>query len=182
MSTKNIYFFKVTIRDTQNNTEVPVSSFKAIFQSIIDQHSRNGALKLDYQSSEPIMLDVLEHTDSLLIGLFDNAIIKKIQGTGIIKKRNQHIMRGIIYATISVVSGLYLVFFPQGTSCFSKAIWYFFQDAEIVFMGFLIVYFLLSLREMGALVKSVYQSGQVKTEAEIKELKEQIKKSATKEK
>lgn len=66
MSTKNIYFFKVTIRDTQNNTEVPVSSFKAIFQSIIDQHSRNGALKLDYQSSEPIMLDVLEHTDEFL--------------------------------------------------------------------------------------------------------------------
>ena len=66
MSTKNIYFFKVTIRDTQNNTEVPVSSFKAIFQSIIDQHSKNGALKLDYQSSEPIMLDVLEHTDEFL--------------------------------------------------------------------------------------------------------------------
>lgn len=66
MSTKNIYLFKVTIRDTQNNTEVPVTSFKALFQSVIDQHSRNGALKLDYQSSKPIMLDVLEHTDEFL--------------------------------------------------------------------------------------------------------------------
>lgn len=91
-------------------------------------------------------------------------------------------MRGIIYATISVVSGLYLVFIPQGTSCFSTAIRYLFQNAEIVFMCFLIVYFLLSLREMGTLVKSVYQSGQVKSEAEIKELKEQIRKNTKRDK
>lgn len=66
MSTKNIYLFKVTIRDTQNNTEVPPTSFKDLFQNIIDLHSRNGALKLDYQTSEPIMLDVLEHNDEFL--------------------------------------------------------------------------------------------------------------------
>ena len=142
----------------------------------------DGSFHFDIITVNSVFAGFLYTNYSLLIGLFDNAIIKKIQGTGIIKKRNQHIMRGIIYATISIVSGLYLVFIPQGTSCFSKAIWYLFQDAEIVFMGFLIVYFLLSLCEMGALVKSVYQSGQVKTEAEIKELKEQIKKSATKEK
>lgn len=117
---------------------------------------------------------------SLLIGLFDNAVIKKIQNTSIIKKRNQHIMRGIIYATISVVSGLYLVLIPQGSSHFSKAVWYLFQNAEIVFMGFLIIYFLLSLYEMSSLVKSVHQTDEYKTDAEIKALKDQIRNSSTK--
>lgn len=37
MSTKNIYLFKVVIRDTQTNTEVPVRSFKVLFQDVFDR-------------------------------------------------------------------------------------------------------------------------------------------------
>ena len=34
MSTKNIYLFKVSIRDTQTNTEVPVQLFRGLFREI----------------------------------------------------------------------------------------------------------------------------------------------------
>ena len=43
---------------------------------------------------------------SLLIGILDNPQVKKAQNTEIISKRNSHILHGIVYATVSVVSGL----------------------------------------------------------------------------
>lgn len=53
MSTKNIYLFKVSIRDTQTNTEVPVQLFRGLFQEIFDREGRNNALKLTYEDTEP---------------------------------------------------------------------------------------------------------------------------------
>ena len=52
MSTKNIYLFKVSIRDTQTNTEVPVQLFRGLFQEIFDREGRNNALKLTYEDTE----------------------------------------------------------------------------------------------------------------------------------
>lgn len=66
MSTKNIYLFKVSIRDTQLNKEIPVNSFKQLFGEIINKESKNGALELTYQSAEPMMLDIIENTDEYL--------------------------------------------------------------------------------------------------------------------
>lgn len=66
MSIKNIYLFKVVIRDTQTNTEVPVNLFKGLFQEIFDRESRNSALKLTYEDTEPMMLDILEDTNEYL--------------------------------------------------------------------------------------------------------------------
>ncbi len=66
MSTKNIYLFKVVIRDTQTNTEVSVNSFKGLFQEIFNRESRNSALKLTYEDTEPMMLDILEDTTEYL--------------------------------------------------------------------------------------------------------------------
>lgn len=66
MSTKNIYLFKVVIRDTQTNTEVPVNLFKGLFQEIFNRESRNSALKLTYEDTEPMMLDILEDTNEYL--------------------------------------------------------------------------------------------------------------------
>ena len=43
MSTKNIYLFKVVIRDTQTNTEVPVRSFKVLFQDVFDRENPTAA-------------------------------------------------------------------------------------------------------------------------------------------
>lgn len=53
MSTKNIYLFKVSIRDTQTNTEVPVQLFRGLFREIFDREGRNNALKLTYEDTEP---------------------------------------------------------------------------------------------------------------------------------
>lgn len=66
MSTKNIYLFKLVIRDTQTNTEVAVNAFKGLLKDIFDRECRHGALKLTYQNAEPMMLDIIEDTDEYL--------------------------------------------------------------------------------------------------------------------
>jgi len=59
---------------------------------------------------------------SLLLGLLDNSIVEKVKNTKIISKRNSHILKGIIYATVSVMAGLYLVLVPTNGSKFLHAI------------------------------------------------------------
>jgi len=66
MSTKNIYLYKVIIRDTQTNREMPVNSFRGLFQEVFGRECRNDALKLTYQDSELMMLDIIEHNDEYL--------------------------------------------------------------------------------------------------------------------
>lgn len=112
---------------------------------------------------------------SLLVGLLDNSIVEKVKHTKIINKRNSHILKGIIYATISVVAGLYLVLVPSNTSRYLTIIYCFMQNVEIVFMAFLIFYFLLSLKEMCVLVNAIHNSKGARTNTDIKELKDKIK-------
>ncbi len=115
---------------------------------------------------------------SLLIGLLDNSIIEKIKNTDIIRKRNEHIIRGIVYATISVLAGLYLVLILPGNLPISKSVYNFVQSIEVVYMIFLIIYFLLSLYEMSLLVKGIHSPDNAKTDEEIKLLKTQIRENA----
>ena len=72
---------------------------------------------------------------SLLLGLLDNSIVEKVKNTKIISKRNSHILKGIIYATVSVMAGLYLVLVPTNGSKFLHAIYCFMQNAEIIIYG-----------------------------------------------
>lgn len=65
MSTKNIYLFKIVIRDTISNTIVPVCSFKPLFQEIFDREKHNNAIKLN-ENINPIILDILEDNDEYL--------------------------------------------------------------------------------------------------------------------
>lgn len=111
---------------------------------------------------------------SLLLGLLDNSIAEKVKNTKIISNRNTHILKGIIYATVSVIAGLYLVLVPASDSKFLYAIYCFIQNAEISFMIFLIFYFLLSLKEMSVLVGAIHNNKGAKTDKEIEELKEKI--------
>lgn len=110
----------------------------------------------------------------MLLGLLDNSIVEKVKNTKIISKRNSHILKGIIYATVSVIAGLYLVLVPTNGSKFLHAIYCFMQNAEISFMAFLIFYFLLFLKEMSVLVGAIHNDKGAKTDKEIKELKEKI--------
>ena len=112
---------------------------------------------------------------SLLIGLLDNSIAEKIKHTEIINKRNSHILKGIVYATISVVAGLYIVLIPPSSSPFSMIVFHFMQNAEVAFMAFLILYFLLSLKEMSELVNAIHKSDGKKSVEDIDALKEKIR-------
>ena len=112
---------------------------------------------------------------SLLIGLLDNSIIEKVRNTNIIEKRNTHILKGIVFATGSVVAGLFMVLTPIGLSGMLKILRCFMLNVEIVFMAFLIIYFLLSLYEMNILIKNTNNPKGKKSEEEIIALKEKIK-------
>lgn len=110
---------------------------------------------------------------SLLLGLLDNAIVEKLKNTKIISKRNSHIHKGIIYATSSVIAGLCLVLIPASDSKLFRVIYCFLQNAEVVFMAFLIIYFLLSLKEMSELVSAIHNDD-TKTDKDVEKLKEKI--------
>ncbi len=119
---------------------------------------------------------------SLLLGLLDNSIVEKVKHTKIISKRNAHILKGIIYATVSVIAGLYLVIIPTSDSGFLRAIYCFMQNTEITFIVFLIFYFLLSLKEMSVLIGAIHNDKGAKTDREIEELKEKIQSKQTNDK
>lgn len=117
---------------------------------------------------------------SLLVGLLDNKIIEKVAGTNIIKKRNRHILNGIIYATVSVVAGVYLTTVSIPSSKYRAAILCVAVNIELSFMLFSILYFVLSLREMNRLIGELHKSDNEKTPAEIKEFKKRVRDNANK--
>ena len=119
---------------------------------------------------------------SLLIGLVDKEIIREVQNTDIIPKRNSHILKGIIYSVISVFSGLCLVFLSD--SNLVGKVWKLIEviaiNTEGVFMVFCILYFALSLNEMYRLVNNINKSPDKKSKEKIGELREKIKRHHTK--
>ncbi len=94
MSTKNIYMYKVIIRDTENNNEVEVSRFKSLFQEVFNANSQNNALKLTYEDAEPIMLDILQDNDEFLF-----ARLNRKRPNNSLQKRNYN-----TYETTDVLS------------------------------------------------------------------------------
>lgn len=186
MATKNIYLFKAIIHDTQNNEEVPVTAFRHLFLRIFDAQCTNNALPLTYMDSEPMVLDIIDNTDnalfggflytnySLLIGLSDNKVMGKLKNTNIIEKRNHHIFNGILYATLSVIAGILLILYPDSNYLLTKLFYPFLQNSEIVFMVFLIIYFLLSLKEMNTLVNNISVSDNRISKAEIEEIRRKV--------
>lgn len=112
---------------------------------------------------------------SLLIGLLDNNIIEKVKNTGIINKRNSHILNGIICATISVLAALCIIFSQFDNTYFGTVIYCFTQNAEITFMLFLIMYFSLSLKEMNELVYAIHHPNHKKSAKDFNKLKEKIR-------
>lgn len=111
---------------------------------------------------------------SLLLGVLDNPIIEKVKNTNIIHKRNSHILKGITYATISVIAGLYLILAPVNNSKFWKLIYCFMQNAEIIFMFFLIIFFLLSLKEMNIIISSIHNNKNAMSKQEIQDFRNKI--------
>lgn len=67
MATKNIYLYKVTIKDESTGIEVSLDQYKSLFQSIITANSRNNALRLStVDEPEVTILDIIDNTDECL--------------------------------------------------------------------------------------------------------------------
>ncbi|WP_312061115.1 hypothetical protein [Anaerotignum sp.] len=114
---------------------------------------------------------------SLLIGLSDNSIINKIKNTDILEKRNAHILKGILYSVISIISALFIVL--KCNSLNSEAVESFhinlILNFEIVFLCFTILYFTISLIEMHKLVSEINKSISKKSDDEIEKIKDKIR-------
>lgn len=93
---------------------------------------------------------------SLMVGLLDNKIVQKLKSTDIIKRRNSHILRGIVCSVLSVCSSLIFILFPPAGSKLSDFFKCALCNVEITFMFFGIGYFLLSMKEMSSLVSAMY--------------------------
>lgn len=92
----------------------------------------------------------------------------------IISKRNAHIHLGIVYATVSVIAGIYLVLFSTPKKPLFTMLNLCAQMVEVVFMGFQILYFLLSLKEMTILISAINRPSDAFTPEDINILKKTI--------
>ena len=66
MSTKNVYFYKLSLYDTQSRQEMSLTQTKAIIEQIIANNAQNNAVSLSYNDAEPIVMDVLQQTNDYL--------------------------------------------------------------------------------------------------------------------
>ena len=84
MATKNIYLYKVTIKDESTGIEVSLDQYKSLFQSIIAANSRNNALRLStVDEPEVTILDIIDNTDECLFARLNR---KKLNNS--MQKRN----------------------------------------------------------------------------------------------
>ena len=111
---------------------------------------------------------------SLLVGLLDNRIVKKLKETSIVERRNNHIMNGIKCATYSIAASLYIILLSNLNWIGGKYINLFAMNVEIVYMIFLIIYFLMSIKEMNVLIEGLYSSDIKKSKEEMDELKDRM--------
>ena len=112
----------------------------------------------------------------ILISISSDQLIKKLEGTDILIKRNVLISYSIIYGAISILISLFFVLdlrlVIKGVSI--SFISDFFFTAEIVALILSVVYFLLSLRKMIQLLSYIYIPKRKYTAAKISLIKNQM--------
>ena len=117
----------------------------------------------------------------ILLSISDDQLVKKLEGTDILTKRNTVIAHSIIFGAISISTSLPYVLnfnFDWARSLFGKSIWfyskYFFFNLEILSLCFSILYFILSIRQMIKLLSVVYVPRPKLSDNDIDELKQKI--------
>ena len=110
----------------------------------------------------------------MLVGLLDNETIQKVKGTAIMTKRNSQALCGIVYATLSVVCGLYITLIGKREGTIEEYLFCWMLNGEIVFMIAAMTFYLLSLKEMNRLVKALYKTGEHLSKSEVKEIKRKV--------
>lgn len=68
MKLRNVLMFKIEIRDTANNTNMPVDSFKKLFDEVFNEKCRNNSMTLTERDQDPMVLDIIENTEEYLFG------------------------------------------------------------------------------------------------------------------
>lgn len=114
---------------------------------------------------------------SLLTGIMNNSAIKELVNTSIIEKRNNRILHGILMSLASILAALYLIFIPDGEiKCkeinAKHLLYLLMQNAEVIFMIYMIVYFVLSVVEMNRLIGR--PGSEKKSESDINALRDEI--------
>lgn len=110
----------------------------------------------------------------MLVGLLDNETMQKVRGTAIMTKRNSQVLCGIVYATLSVVCGLYITLIGKRESTIEEYLFCWMINGEIVFMIAAMTFYLLSLKEMNRLAKALYKTGEHLSKSEVKETKRKV--------
>lgn len=110
----------------------------------------------------------------MLVGLLDNETIQKVTGTAIMIKRNLQVLCGIVYATLSVVCGLYITLIGKREGTIVEYLFCWMINGEIVFMIAAMTFYLLSLKEMNRLMKALYKTGEHLSRSEVKEMKRKV--------
>lgn len=110
----------------------------------------------------------------LIVGLLDNETIKQVTGTDIIIKRNFHVLWGIIYATLSVLCGLYIVLIGSPTNQLTNFIYITVLNGEIVFMISAICLYLVSLIEMNQVITALHKPLSNASKQKVEEIRIQI--------
>ena len=112
----------------------------------------------------------------ILISISSDQLIKKLEGTDILIKRNVLISYSIIYGAISILISLFFVLdlhlVIKGVPI--SFIGDFFFTAEIIALILSVVYFLLSLRKMIQLLSYIYIPKRKYTAAKISLIKSQM--------
>lgn len=116
---------------------------------------------------------------SLLPGIVQTELGKKIEATNLIDNRNQYIQHGIRCAVISILAGVFLSidfsenideFVTNKLVCLPNILIY----TEIVFMIFTVIFFTVSMYKMNILIKATYRNSDKKpyTKSKVNKLKE----------
>lgn len=84
MSTKNVYFYKLTLIQEKDKKEI--ENIKSIIEDIINANSKNNSINLYSPGTEPIIMDILEQKDEYLFARLskkrrNNSIQKRDYGT-----------------------------------------------------------------------------------------------------
>jgi len=120
----------------------------------------------------------------ILISISDEQLVKKLEGTDVLVRRNTVISHSIIFGVISIVCALlfilksiYSINIPVDLYMFKKILKTFIFNVEMLSLIFSIFYFLLSIKEMIKLLSYIYVPKQKLSYDKICEIKEQMEKS-----
>lgn len=117
---------------------------------------------------------------SVLISISDDQLVKKLEGTSILNRRNVAICKSVIYGAISIVTSIIsflninMEIFPSTIQKIEQHIVSFGTTVEVVSLIFSIYYFLISIKLMIRLLRYIYIPKKRYSDEDLAKLKEQL--------